>query len=143
MHRQSTGELACVEAEAATLHSHPSGPDPLAEMRDRSRPEGNVDVRVEVEQPLPLRLRVTPADRNHLLGIARFQGVRLGEMRREALVGLLADRARVEDDHVSLFLSRRLAQPELLEHPLDPLGVVSVHLAAEGRDVVPAHEPKL
>jgi hypothetical protein len=112
-------------------------------VRDRSRPEGNVDVRVEVEQPLPLRLRVTPADRDHLLGIARFQGVRLGEMRREALVGLLADRARVEDDHVRLFLSRRLAQPELLEHPLDPLGVVSVHLAAEGRDVVPAHEPKL
>ena len=76
-------------------------------------------------------------------GIARFQRVRLGKMRREALVGLLADRARVEDDHVRLFLSRRLAQPELLEHPLDPLGVVSVHLAAEGRDVVPAHDPKL
>ena len=35
----------------------------------------------------------------------------------------------------------RLAEPELLEHALDPLGVVGVHLAAERRDVVAAHRP--
>ena len=34
---------------------------------------------------------------------------------------------------------RRLAEPELLEHALDALGVVRVHLAAERRDVVAAH----
>ena len=33
----------------------------------------------------------------------------------------------------------RLAEPELLEHALDALGVVRVHLAPERRNVVAAH----
>ena len=37
---------------------------------------------------------------------------------------------------------RRLAEAELLEHALDPLGVVGVHLAPERRDVVALHRPK-
>jgi hypothetical protein len=62
-------------------------------------------------------------------------------VRGEALVGLLAHGARVEDDHVRLVLRRRLAEAERLEHALDPLRVVGVHLAAERRDEVPAHRP--
>src|SRR5439155_84269 len=58
-----------------------------------------------------------------------------GELR----VRLLADRAGVEDEHVGVVARVRLPQPELLEHALDPLRVVSVHLAAEGRDEVAAH----
>src|SRR5262249_9558588 len=53
--------------------------------------------------------------------------------------GLLADRARVEDEDVSLVWIDRLAEPELLERTLDALGVVGVHLAAERRDVVATH----
>ena len=109
-------------------------------MRDGAGPEGHVDERVEVEQALPLGLRVAAADRDDALRIALFQRAGLGEMRREALIRLLTDRARVEDHHVRLLLGRRLAEPELLEHALDALGVVRVHLAAERGHVVAAHE---
>jgi hypothetical protein len=61
----------------------------------------------------------------------------------EALVGLLADGAGVEDDHVRLVLGERLAQAEGLEHALDSLRVVGVHLAAECRDVVALHRRTL
>src|SRR5919112_526228 len=61
---------------------------------------------------------------------------RLREVRGEALVRFLPDRARVEDDHVRVDPRDRLAEAEVLEHALDALRVVSVHLAAEGRDVV-------
>jgi hypothetical protein len=63
-------------------------------------------------------------------------------VRREALIRLLADRARVEDEHVRLVLVDGLAEAKRLEHALDPLRIVGVHLAAEGRDVVPAHAAK-
>ena len=68
---------------------------------------------------------------------------RVAEIRGELRVRLLADRARVEDDHVGLVLARRLAEPELLEHALDALRVVGVHLAAEGRDGVRAHRRRV
>src|SRR5581483_6632553 len=52
---------------------------------------------------------------------------------------LLADRARVEDDDVRLVLRAGLAEAELLEHALDALAVVRVHLAPERRDEIAAH----
>ena len=110
--------------------------DPVGEVRDRAGPEGDVDVRVQLEEPLPLRLGVAAADGDHLLGLARLEGRGLREVRGEALVGLLADRARVEDEDVRLVLRHRLAEPERLEHALDPLRVVGVHLAPESRDVI-------
>ena len=102
-------------------------------------PEGDVDERVEVEEPLALSLGVTAADGDHLLGIGELQHLRVPEVRREPLVRLLPDRARVEDEDVGVFLRDGLPQSELLEHALDPLGVVSVHLAPERRDVVAPH----
>src|SRR5438128_8392504 len=111
-------------------------------MRNRSRAERDVDVRVELEESLALRFRVAAADGDHLVRIAPLDGRGLCEVRRELLVGLLANRAGVEDEDVSLVLRGRLTQPELFEHALDPLAVMSVHLAAEGRDVVPAHGPE-
>ena len=112
-------------------------------MRDRARPEGDVDERVEVEEPVALRLRVAAADGDHLLGIGELQHLRVPEVRREPLVRLLADRARVEDEDVGLLLRDGLPQSELLEHALDPLRVVSVHLAPERRDVVALHGPEI
>jgi len=67
------------------------------------------------------------------------EGSRLGEVGSEPLIGLLAHGARVEDDHVGHVLRPRLPQSLRLEHALDPLGIVRVHLASEGRDEVGAH----
>jgi hypothetical protein len=116
-----------------------AGAEPFPEVRDRPRPEGDVDVRVELEQPLTLCLRVAATHRDHLLGIAFLQGARLSEVRGEALVGLLPDRAGVEDEHIRFVLSGGLPEPELLQHALDPLRIVGVHLAPEGGDEVAAH----
>src|SRR5919204_394703 len=45
----------------------------------------------------------------------------------EALVGLLAHGARVEDEDIGLLLRHRFPEAERLEQALDPLGVVRVH----------------
>ena len=116
-----------------------AGTEPVAEMRDRPGPERDVDVRVEGEQALALSLRVAAADGHDGARPLALQLRGIAHVSREARVGLLADRARVEDDHVGLVLRRRLAEPELLEHALDPLRVVGVHLTPERRDVVPLH----
>jgi hypothetical protein len=117
-------------------YARAAGAEPFAEMRDRARPERDVDCRVEREEPLALRLGVAAADRDHELGALALARGRIAHVRRELRVGLLSDRAGVEDDDVRLRLRRRLAQAELLEHALDPLAVVRVHLTAERGDVV-------
>ena len=126
-------------AKRPRVDAQAAGADPVGEMRDRAWAEGDVDVRVELEDPLALRLRVAAADGDHALGVGSLQRRRLREMGGEALVGLLAHRAGVEDDHVGLLLRDRLAQPERLEQALDPLRVVGVHLAPECGDVVALH----
>ena len=63
VHRQVGGEVL-VRAELPARHRVPAGGDPLAEVRDRARPEGDVDERVPLEDPLALRLRVAAADRD-------------------------------------------------------------------------------
>src|SRR5438093_629007 len=83
----------------------------------------------KLEQPLPLRLRVAAADGDDRPRALALQLRCVSHMSGKACVGLLTDRAGVEDDHVRLILRRCLAQPELLEQTLDPLGVVGVHLA--------------
>ena len=142
MHRQLAREAAFVEAEPPACDAETAGAEPLAEMRNRSRPERDVDVRIELEQAVALRFRITAPDGDHLVRVASLDRGGLCEVRRELLVGFLADRAGVEHEDVGVVLRGRLAQSELLEHALDPLAVVSVHLAAEGRDVVPAHGPE-
>jgi len=113
--------------------------DPVREVRNRAWAEGHVHFGVQLEDALALRLRVAAADRDHLLRVARLKGPRLGEVGGEPLVGLLAHGARVEDDHVGGVLRPRLPEPEGLEHALDPLRIVRVHLAPERRDEVALH----
>jgi hypothetical protein len=139
VHRQVAGEVL-VRAEA-TAWGLSSRPDPLAEVRDRARAEGDVDLRVELEDPLLLGLGVAAADRDHEVGVAPLARAGVAEVRGELRVRLLSDRARVEDEHVGVLLPWRLTEPERLQHALDPLRVVGVHLAAERRDVVPLHRP--
>ena len=123
-------------AEPAASDALAAGAEPVAEVRDRAGPERDVHVWVELEQPLPLRLRVAAADGDDRPRPLALQLRRIAHVGGEARVGLLADRAGIEDDHVRLVLRGRLAEPELFEQPFDPLGVVRVHLAAERRDVV-------
>src|SRR5207244_10392675 len=139
VHRQLRRKRAVVETEAPARDAVTAGAEPLAEMRDRARAERHVDGRVELEDALALRFRVTPSDGDHAIRMLALARGRLAQVRRELRIGLLADRARVEDDDVRLAGGRRLPQTELLEHPLDPLAVVSVHLAAERGDVVATH----
>ena len=138
MHRQVAGEVL-VRAEAAARRV-PAGAEPLAKVRDRAGPERDVDLRIELEDALPLGLGVTATDRDDELGVLALARAGITEVGRELGVRLLADRARVENEHVGLLLRRRLAQSERLEHALDPLRVVGVHLAAERGDVVAPHE---
>ena len=64
------------DAEAA-------GAEPLAEVRDRARPERDVDVGVEREEPLALCLGVAAADGDHASrGRARFSASRCRGARR-------------------------------------------------------------
>src|SRR3954453_5088380 len=105
----------------------------------RARGEGPADLGVQRKQPLALRLGVAAADRDHGLGVRALLRDGVAEMGGEPRVRLLADRAGVEHEHVSLRLGGGFAEPELLEHPLDPLRVVRVHLAAECGDVVAPH----
>ncbi len=89
----------------------PADADPVGQMRDRPGPERDVDERIELEDPLALRLRVAAADGDHALRVGLLQRPRLRQMRGKPLVGLLADRAGVEDDHVRLVLGPASPRP--------------------------------
>ncbi len=140
--RQLGGEGAVVEPEAAAGDTDAAGAEPVGEVRDRARAERDVDGGKALEDLLALRLGVAAADRDHAVRVLALPRRCRSEIRRELRVGLLANRAGVEDDDVGLVCGRCLAESEVLEHPLDALAVVSVHLAAERRDVVPAHRPQ-
>ena len=134
------GEFALLgDPEPAARNAHPTGADPLAQVRDRAGPERDVHERVLLEDALALSLGVASAHRDHPLGVALLQDARVAEVRREPGIRLLADRAGVEDEDVRVLRLDCLAETELLEHALDPLGVVRVHLAPERRDVVALH----
>src|SRR3954469_17677563 len=111
----------------------------LGELVDLARAEGHVDERELAEDLLLDRLRPAPADADDALGVAALQRGRLVEVGDEALVGLLADRAGVEEDEVGVAGVGRLGVAERLEHALHALRVVLVHLTAERRDVVALH----
>src|SRR2546421_221299 len=117
----------------------PARPEPVAEMPDRSRSEGDVDERVLLEDSLALRLGIAAAHGDHRLGPSALERGGVAEMRGQPLVGLLPDRAGVEDDDVGLLLRLRLAQAQVFEQSLDALRVMGIHLAAEGRDEVAPH----
>ena len=140
MHRQLGGEVAVVEAEPAPRDPDATCTEPIAEVCDRPGAERDVDSRVELEDPLALRLRVAAPDGDHTVGILALARGRLAEVRGELRVRLLPDRAGVEDDDVGLGGGGRLPEAELLEHALDALRVVRIHLAAErGDEIAPRH----
>ena len=104
--------------------------------------EGDVDEREAAEDLVLDRLGPAAAHPDHPVGVAALERARLAEVGHEALVGLLADRAGVEQDQVGVGARLRLRVAERLEHALHALGVVRVHLAPERRHVVALHAPQ-
>ena len=127
-----------LELEEALRRQRVAGQE-LGELVHLAGPERDVDEREPLEDLVLDRLRPAAADADDPLGILALERPRLVEVGDEALVGLLADRARVEEDQIGVAALRRLAVPERLEHALHPLRVVLVHLAPEGGDVVALH----
>ena len=95
--KPDTKLAAYLGAEAARKRA-----EPLAEMRDRPRPEGDIDERVPLEDALALRLRVAAADGDDEVRPVPLPGSGVPEVRGEARVRLLADRAGVEDENVGV-----------------------------------------
>ena len=136
LHRQGRRERL-VRSEPAAWHREATGLDPLAEVRDRAGPNATSTngYRSKIRS---LRLRVAAAGR-HEIRLPTLARRGITQVRRQLGVRLLANGAGVEHEYVGVARLGRLAETERLEHALDPLGVVSVHLAAERGDVVPAH----
>jgi hypothetical protein len=113
------------------------GVEELGQLVDLARTEGDVDEGEALEDLVLDRLRPAAPYSHHALGVFPLQSLCLAEARDEAIVSRLADRAGVEEDQVGSIRRRRLLVPQRLQHPLHPLRVVHVHLAAERCDVVP------
>ena len=99
-------------------------------------PECHVHEWKALEHLLLDRLRPAPPDADRLIRAFQLQPFGFPQVRDEAAVGRLADRARVEQDQVGLRALGRLVIAQRLQHALHPLGVVLVHLTAERRHVV-------
>ena len=111
MVRQGTCKvLVCPEAPAR--HSHTACADPLAEVRDRPGAERHVDERVAGEDRVALRLGKASAHRNDRVGPPALARGCVPQVGRQLRVGLFADRARVEHEHVSLLRVVDLTEPE-------------------------------
>src|SRR5262245_37355361 len=111
MHRQRRAE-GLVRAEAAAGDRVTTRLDPVAEVRDRARPEGDVDERVALEDPLALRLRVAAPDGDDEIGLPALAGRGLSQIRGALRSRLLADGARVEHEHVGVVRPGCLTEPE-------------------------------
>ena len=79
-----------------------------------------------------------PVTRTTRAGVLALEPRRGAQVTGEAVVGALAHRARVVDEHVGVVGLVRALQAFGLEQRADALGVVLVHLAAERAQVVAA-----
>ena len=86
---------------------------------------------------LAFLLRHAAGDRHdRIVTLLGGQLTQLAEPRVQLLFGALPHAAGVDDDDVGLGLVGGGLEARLLEQPRHPLGVVHVHLAAEGLDQV-------
>ncbi len=138
------GERSLVEPEPAAGDPLPARAEPVGEMGDRAGAERDVDLRVELEDPLALRLGVAATDRDHAAGVAPLARGRLAEIGASFVSGFSRIVQVLKTTTSASLGAHGLAETELLEHALDPLRVVSVHLAPEGGDeVAPGHRRRV
>ncbi len=95
------------------------------------------DARRPLEQRRAFLLRDATGDGDdRMMAALGAELAQLAETRVELLLGALPDAAGVDDDDVRVGLVERGLEPGLIEQSRHPLGVVHVHLAAEGLDQV-------
>ena len=111
----------------------------LGEAMDLPGTESDVDERELAEDLVLDRLGPAAADPDDALGVLVLQPFRFMEVRDEAVVGVLADRAGVEEDQVGVAALFGLVVTERREHAFHALGIVRVHLAPESGDVELLH----
>ena len=83
-------------------------------------------------------LRQTSADGDLHIGVGLLARSQMADVSVQLVVGVLAHRAGVEHDDVGVGTVGRLAVPGSLQQPRQPLGVVHIHLAAIGADLIGA-----
>ncbi len=111
----------------------------LGEAADLPGAEGDVHEREALEHLVLHRLRPATADSDDPARVLGLEPLGLAQVRDEARVRRLADRAGVEEDQVRALALGRLGVAERLEHAAHALRVVLVHLAPEGGYVVARH----
>ena len=100
--------------------------------------EHDVDVRRPPADRVTVLLGQAAADHDLEVGAGRFERLEVAERAVELVVGVLADAAGVEHDHVGLVRPLGGLQTVGLEQAGDALGVVLVHLAPEGANEIGA-----
>ena len=111
----------------------------VAESTDASRSNGSVDPGEVAKDVVTDRLGPAAGHDDLQLGLALFSPARHIERLDQSVVGAFADRAGVEDQHVGLLAVGGLPHAGRLEHALDALRVVHVHLATKRGDVKALH----
>jgi hypothetical protein len=96
--------------------------------------DDDVDPRRPALDRALILLRQASRDDDPELRVPILERFQMSQVAVQLVVGVLADRAGVQDDHprVAGVLGRR--HPVGHQDPADPLGVVLVHLAPEGAD---------
>ena len=107
------------------------------------RPEDDVHPPHLLLNQLAILLSETPAHRDLQPRLAVDELLQPAQGAVEAPVRVLADTARVEDDHVGVLLGGCRFQAVGHEQPGQALGIVLVHLAPEGaNEIGPGHAPE-
>src|SRR5215468_661962 len=106
--------------------------DELAHARDGGGAEDEIDVRRALLEPTLPELRHAPHDADHEIGARALEVFELAQPREDLVLGLLPDRAGVEEDQIGVLRHFRELVALLLEQTGDALGIVLVHLAAVG-----------
>ena len=105
-------------------------------------PDDEIEMADAREELLALLLRDAAGDGEDEVGVLRLERRELADLAAELLLGLLAHAARVEDDEVGLLGGLGARPAARAEHLLHAIGVVHVHLAAEGVDEIEAGQSR-
>ena len=118
---------------------------PLEQHRQRADVVGaehDVDPRRLLGDGRAVLLREAAADGDLHARVLRLHRREVAEVAVELVVGVLAHRAGVEHDDVGLLAGGRGGVPRVLQQAGEPLGVVDVHLAPVGADLVRARHDR-
>ena len=99
-------------------------------------------MRDPLEELFAFLLRHATGHREHHPRVLRLEGRELAHLASQLLLGLLAHAARVQDHQIGVLHPVGARPAGGAQHLLHPIGVVRVHLTAEGVDEVPAGQSR-